>query len=215
MRTLIVCLILLCFIESGAAERTDVQLWSTFTVYKQITPLIKSRIGEELKWRHQVSTFFLDRLDVGVDVKAASWLTWGLAYKAVHLHQDDTFRRFNVPYGDIILKWNLKRWVVDARDRFEYWIPPREKRFVRIRQRLRLAPAQPFFKLRAKPYVAEEYFYDLNASGFKLNRIYLGSTFWTGRLMQVEAYYCLQHLSSDAGWWRHTIWGTRLSLNLK
>ena len=66
---------------------------------------------------------------------------------------------------------------------------------------------------RAKPYIADEAFFNSNGQGFSQNRVYLGIQLKMTKTISVNPYYMFQTLKKDDQWQNNNIIGFDLTFS--
>jgi len=210
-RMLIVAACFLLAEMSGAAGMSDNQLWSSLTVYKTISDNTVLRVGPQYKWGENCSTHYLTRYDAGAEYIAYNWARPGIGFKRILCKEQQTVEVTDVLYFDLVLKWTGTWLACDLRNRGELRSAKDSPAGVRVRQRFRMAPAHYLGATKLKPYVSGEYFYNFDAAGLAVARVYAGLFLDSGRFVHLDFYYLFQIAKDDAVWAPHNVFGTGVS----
>ncbi len=99
------------------------------------------------------------------------------------------------------------------RNRIEYQILEGRPNVLRYRNMLTISPSRRLF-LRTRPYLADEFYYNVDARDVTRNRLYVGTGITASTQLRLLGFYLLQSDRRKTGWERIHILGMKVNVTL-
>jgi hypothetical protein len=92
-------------------------------------------------------------------------------------------------FATVTLKYQMRDWLLTSRQRIQYGVDNDEETSGVFRQRTQLSYELPRLPWRLKPFLADEWFYDIeNGNDITENRLQLGVSYQINRAWRIEVY---------------------------
>lgn len=120
MRRLLLDAAVLCSLAVGA-QRSDLGMWNTLSVNKEITDKLSVGIDQELRLRDNFNTLNLVYTNFGASYKVTDWFKFSLTYRFTDKHKDDlSWGIRHRIMTDLLLKIKPGDFSVSYRARFQW-----------------------------------------------------------------------------------------------
>ena len=207
--------ILIALVLKGmcVAEDRDYEYWFKTSVGRELTDDWGLRFCEKLTWTDNANEFRKHMSDLGfVYHGLADWLDLGFNFKKSYEKEDGRWLEENRPHVNLTIKDTLCGLAVSNRSRFEFRDKEHDRDYWRYRNKLTLAAPDPMTALHIKPYVAQEFFINLDPSDFDQYRIYAGFVLNITRAASLDLHYVWDTEKSGRRWQDINVIGTDLKL---
>lgn len=195
-----------------AYDEGDFQYWSSVGASFDINKDWKVTFEEQFRLGENAGYLYQHHSDLGFVYRSfADWIDLGFNYRQVfEKDSKGEWRQENRPHLNVTLKGKLFDLDLSSRSRFEYRDRENKKDLWRYRNKVTLKLPQEFTKLKLKPYLADEVYFNFGEEGYNRNRIYAGTSFKLAKNIKGEVFYLWQ-LSRSAGDQKHiNVIGTNL-----
>jgi hypothetical protein len=92
-------------------------------------------------------------------------------------------------FASVTFKYAVRDWLLTSRQRVQYGVDDEDETAGMFRQRTQLSYEIPRLPFRLKPFIADEWFYDVeNGNGFMENRFQAGLSYQINRAWRIEVY---------------------------
>jgi len=199
--------------KAYAYDNNDFQIWHTQNQEFKIKDNSKLTLEEEFYWGDNASDFYYHHYDAGFVYSLNKYLDLGVNYRQVYEKKKGDFKEENRPHLGAVLNYPLWGFKFSDRNRFEYRHFDYQDDFWRYRNKFTAKFPWKFTKMEIQPYVADEFFVDLEDGGiFNKNRFYAGFGFGFTDNIKAELYYLLQSSKSSGDWNDANVFGSKLKL---
>ncbi|HIJ69868.1 MAG TPA: DUF2490 domain-containing protein [Planctomycetes bacterium] len=189
----------------------DFQYWSSATAKFDINKQWYGTVEEEFRIGDDAKRLYYRHTDLGVATNLADWLTLGFNFR--HIAERGTGRDWkweNRPHLNLTFKAKLAGFALSDRSRFEYRDKYDAKDMWRYRNKFIVVFPWELTPLGLKPYIAEEFYLDLDRSGISRNRFYSGVSMKLSDNLSGNIYYLWQASKSAYCWNDLHILGTQI-----
>lgn len=144
----------------------------------------------------------------------ADWLDISVDFKKEYERDGaGKFREENRPHLNLLFKVNLLGIDAGNRLRVEYRARENEEDLFRLRNRVTVKLPVKFTRLALQPYVAEEFFVNLEENNVNQNRLSAGFSSGLATNVNIRVYYMWKTSRIPGGWEDTNVIGTGLFLN--
>ncbi len=213
VKLLSVSLVLMAAGTAYAFDDGDFQVWHTENQEFKVNKESKLTLEEEFRFGDDASDFFYQHYDAGFVYTLNKNLDLGINYRQVYEKKKGEFEAENRPYVNAVLKFDLRGFKLDDRNRFEYRHFDYQGDDWRYRNKVTLKFPWKFTKLDIQPYLSDEVFVDLNKGILNRNRFYSGFGFNLTKNLKADIYYLLQSSKGLGGWTDANVFGTKLKIS--
>lgn len=195
-----------------AYDEGDFQYWSSVGVSFDINKDWEVTFEEQFKLGENAGHLYQHHSDLGFVYKGfADWIDLGFNYRLVReKDSSDKWRQENRPHLNVTLKRKLFDLDLSSRSRLEYRDKEDKKDLWRYRNKVTLKLPLELTKLKLKPYLADEVFFNLDEEGYNKNRVYAGASFKLTKNIKGEIFYLWQSSRYDGGRKDINVIGTKL-----
>ncbi len=203
--------IAILFCTPTSAKDRDYEYWFKTAVRSELTDDWGFRFTEKLTWTDNANEFRKHMSDIGFVYHGfADWLDLGLNFKKAFEKENGRWLEENRPHINLTLKDQLFGLSVSNRNRIEFRDEDEGRDYWRYRNKLTLASPNPLTALQIKPYVAHEFFINLDPSEFDQYRFYAGFSLKTTKTMSLDLYYVWDIERDNRRWEEVNVIGTDL-----
>jgi len=181
-----------------ARAQSNWEYWTSYGFTDSISDNVTIKVVPELRYQGGFSDHYYTHIDIGFDWKINEWLVLGPYYRHVEEKKNDQWNVEYRPHFNVTLKAKLLGLSVSDRNRLEYRIKDDED-FFRYRNKLTLK-LQKMTPFEIQPCVAEEPFYDFDASEINKNRVYAGFGFTIFNKLKADINYILENRKKANHW---------------
>ena len=159
-------------------------------------------MGEQLKYYHG---------DIGISFPLVANFKLSVNFREVFEWKGDAWKQEHRPHGTLSTKMKFGSLGVSARSRFEYRMKQDKDPVIRNRDMVAIKIGKGFTPLKLVPYVADEIFYDMEASELNRNRLYLGVEIKRIQFVKTAVYFLQQNDLNDEQWEPTNVVGMKFS----
>jgi len=211
-----VALVLVLFMVLGItstafAKKHDLQYWHTESLNWKINKNWKLAFLEEQRFNDDASHYYYQEGDITATYSGFSdWFDASLGFKHVLTESNNKWKREEwCPIVTGTFKFNIGRFNLSDRNRFEYRTREAATDFWNYRNRLTIKAPWKFTSSQIQPYIADELFVNETVSE---NRSYAGFTFNITKELSADIYYLQKRNRGGGGHWiASNVVGTSLS----
>jgi hypothetical protein len=174
------------------------EYWTNYGFTDSVSDNVSIKVAPELRYKGGFSGHYYTHIDIGLDWKINNWLVIGPYYRHVEEKKNGQWNVEYQPNINATLKADLSGLSVSDRNRLEYRIQD-EKEFFRYRNKLTLK-LKKMTSLEIQPYIAEEPFYDFDASEINKNRLYAGFGLTVFDKLKADINYILESRKKADHW---------------
>jgi hypothetical protein len=170
-------------------------------------------VSQEARFGRHNGNPYLYNFDAGIVYRGlADWLDVGLSFKKEYEKDDTGFRHENRPHLNFTLKGKLCGLDTSNRMRFEYRDREHKRRAYRFRNKTTIKiPCQGMLDLGLQPFIAEEFFMNMEDGRTNQNRVYLGFSWTVVKNVKGSLFYVWKASRGSGGSWENTnVIGTSL-----
>jgi hypothetical protein len=199
-KILTILLVLTCTLILTRLSRAEGnwEYWTNYSFTDSVSDNITVKVAPELRYQGDFSGHYYTHVDIGLDWKINNWLILGPYYRHVEEKKNGQWNVEYQPNINATLKADLSGLSVSDRNRLEYRIQD-EKEFFRYRNKLTLK-LKKMTSLEIQPYIAEEPFYDFDASEINKNRLYAGFGLTVFDKLKADINYILESRKKADHW---------------
>jgi len=197
---------------SYAFEDGDFQFWNSNSISWKVNENWKVNLEEEFRYGDDASDFYYQHSDIGVAYSGmAKWLEVGINYRQIFEEDDGEWEYENRPHANVTLKLDYIGFNMSARSRFEYRDAENDDTKWRYRNKFGIKLPK-FSSLEIRPYIADEFFVDLEQDDLNRNRLYTGVSFKLWKHLRGDIYYLWQASESGTDWRSYHILGSKIKV---
>lgn len=204
----IILFLCLVFQHPGYAA-FDNQYWTNIGITKSLSPKYTLDFSEEIKWGNDYSEMYLHRTDLNLGINISKKLKVAFAIKQINI-KSQVWSQVRSSYIDVQFTLGNEKLQFKDRNRFEYLMRKAAENIYRYRNKATLSANIVLFGKNWTPYIAEEFFYDINIAILKFNRFYTGIQFMLSNRIKTDLFYLLEHKKHRSNYLTHHILGTTL-----
>lgn len=198
--------------RSYAFEDGDFQFWNTNSVSWKVDKDWKVDLEEEFRYGDDAGDFYYQHSDIGVTYSGmAKWLDVGINYRQIFQESNDDWKYENMPHANVTLKLDYIGFTMSTRSRFEYRDVENDDPKWRYRNKFGITLPK-FSSLEIRPYIADEFFVDIEQEDLVRNRLSTGLSFKLWKHLSGDVYYLWQATESGTDWTSYHILGTKLKV---
>jgi hypothetical protein len=197
------------------AFASNFEYWNTNSVAWNFWKDFTGKLEEEFRFRTNGEGFYRWHNDIGLHYDGLTkYLDFGFHYRFVlQEHDNKNWLGENRFYLTAKVKADLAGFKVSNRSQFEYRDRIRQKDKWLYRNKTVLKTPFKFTKLDVSPYMAQEFYVDLQRGDVRRNRIWGGIGFTIYKALKGDIYYLWQvDKQSNRHWEPTNIFGTKLKL---
>ena len=202
----------LIFNTSFAFEDGDWQSWPRISIEGKLSAKWKIYLDEEFRMGDNISDLYFHRSDFGVTYKFADCFYLGLNYWHSHKEKNGQWYQEKKPHINLTFKWEMGKFKLNDRNRFENRYQQGKDKVWRYRNRLTLTPPLKFTKYNIQPYLADEIFFDFEESELNRNRIYAGIKIKLLKNLSFDGYYLLESNKKFEEWSAYNVMGSKFKV---
>lgn len=208
-------IILLCSLKAYAYENNDFQVWNTEVEEFKVTKNSKIIFEQEFRWGDNANEFFYQHYDVGFFYNFNKNINAGFGYRQVYDLKDGTFKPSEEPFWTLTFSDQLAGWKLDTRSRLEYRHFSYQTDAWRYRNKFTFKSPWEFTKLKIRPFISDEVFFNLTGIDFSQNRLYGGLGLALCKNFSGEIYYMRNNIKSPGTcvWRDANVFGTKLKVS--
>jgi len=210
LTSMIFCLSAIVLLGGGsvsAYDDGDWQYWNREGIEGNISRDLKAKMEVEFRFGDNCSELYHQYSELGLAYRCAGWLDLGLNYRQIYEKKGEVWNQENRPHINATLKWGWLGLKFEDRSRLEYRIREGKDNIFRYRNKLTVKlPKINQFKI--EPYIAEEPFYDFDASEVNKNRVYMGVSFKAVKNLKAGLFYMFEANKKNHSWTNINVQGT-------
>jgi len=197
---------------AAAYDTTDFQLWNTDSVELKALPVLKAAAEAEFRWGDDMSEFFYQHFDGGVQWTTLPFVSMGGGYRHISELKKGNFKVEQEPYATLTLSVSLLGFGFETRSRQEFRHFDYAADSWRYRNRVAVKFPAPF---GLKPYLADEVLVGFGTVPCQLaqNRVNPGCGFPILGPLSGELYYMLVNTRSGVKWPSANVLGVKAKLS--
>ena len=170
-------------------------------------------VSQESKFGRDNGNPYLYNVDMGIVYRGlADWLDVGLSFKKEY-EQDSSgkFRHENRPHLNFTLKGKIFGLDTSNRMRFEYRDREHKRRRYRFRNKTTVKiPCRGMLDLGLQPFIAEEWFMNMEDGRTNQNRLYAGLSWKLAEHVKGSIWHMWKASRGSSGWVNTNVIGTDL-----
>ncbi|MFP4473141.1 MAG: DUF2490 domain-containing protein [Candidatus Omnitrophota bacterium] len=175
-----------------ADDANDWQFWNTESAEVHLEEKYYGTVEQEFRFGDDFSNFYYTHTDGGVIHKTYDWLHLGANFRFIVREKDDEWEREYRPHVNATLLGEWQALNFSNRSRFEFRMLSDTKDNWRYRNKIRIDTDLQVADHTVTPYVADEYFADLDDSSFNFNRFSTGIEMALTKRVTGDLYYLWQ-----------------------
>ncbi|MHC4759132.1 MAG: DUF2490 domain-containing protein [Planctomycetota bacterium] len=194
----------------------NLEYWQTVGVRFDLNDDLLVTVDQEIKTGRESDNIHLYNLEVGIIRKGITdWLDIGLNFKKEYIKVAGKYRHENRLHLNFYTKGKLFGLDSINRTRIEYRDRELLKDVFRLRNGLKIKLPYKLTALELQPFLAEEFFLNLNGdgpegSGINQNRLYAGFSFEPAKDVTFRLYYAFKKTKTPVGWLDTNVIGTQI-----
>jgi hypothetical protein len=214
----LISLFLFGMVSAASAATRNLQYWKNESLSWGIAKDWKLGLSSDIYFKDNASDFYYQRTELGVTYSGlAKWLDLSVTYTRIVVESNNIWKREEEPVLVGTFKWTVKGFAISDKNRFEYRIIEDAEDGWRYRNQVQVKAPWKWTRFAIQPYVADEFFVDINSQVLNDNRVQPGFSFKLTKELSMDIYYMWRRVKSTARktlgkWLTQDILGTRLKL---
>lgn len=197
-----------------AYDNGDFQIWNTDTEDIKVYKNLKLFMEQEFRFGKNASEFYYQHYEFGPVFSFDKMLDLGFTYRLVYerLH-NQKWREEDEPSVNATLKFDLWKFKLDDRNRFEYRHFRYKDDSFRYRNKFTIKFPLEFKKMKFSPYACDEMFMCSDSTGFNENRVSSGVEFELTKNAKFDIFYMFkENKIKDNKWNNANVLGMKVRI---
>lgn len=184
------------------------QLYAEQPFQNWLTLSFSKRLDYSLELMFESENWFADTEPTVRETMLSPLLIWrysprydfSIGYMWRNMNEKEGSASLHQGVFGVMIKVPIKEFLITSRQRVEYGVDGNDETVGRFRQRWRINYSSPsFFNNKLRPFIADEWFYNLEESFFAQNRLYGGIAYEIAPNLMIELYGMRQDIWSADG----------------
>ncbi len=196
-----------------AYEDGDWQLWSTNSISGKLSDDLTVQLSEDFRFGDDIGEHYYHHADAGLGYRYSDLVSLGFNYRQIYEKKKGEWKREYRPHLNASFKWKWNDFDLNNRSRLEYRDRQDAEDLWRYRNKMTLAFPTDSSPLGLKPYLAGEFFLDLDEGIVDRYRLYGGLRRKLTESLSLDGYYLWQTTKKAGDWTEYNIIGVQLKFS--